>query len=167
MQPPPFDALLCLGDFDDTLATLVAQLKFNHRLMLAPWMAQQLLVLLDKQSFDWVIPIPLHPARQTERGFNQAWEIARYLPYPAMPLALQRNRDTPSQRTVDAKARFANVKHAFSVNPDSRMRLKGSRVLLVDDVVTTTATVAAASAALRKAGAAHITVLCVARAGKD
>ena len=162
-RPPPFDALFCLGDFDGSLATLVAQLKFNQRLVLAPWLALRLRALLAEQAFDCMIAMPLHPTRLVERGFNQAWEIAKHLPYPAANHLLARTRDTPSQRTVGAAQRFANVKRAFL----AQASVAGLRVLLVDDVVTTTATVAAASTALKTAGASHVTVACVARAVKN
>ena len=171
VKPPPFEALWCVGDFTEPLAPLIAQLKFQKRLVLARWLAGQMQARLSDQptsaAIDWLIPIPLHAERQKSRGFNQAWELGKYLPYPAAPQALLRTRDTPSQRSVGAQARFANMKHAFAVAPQWQPALAGKHVLLVDDVVTTTATVTAASAALKAAGVARVSVVCVARAGQD
>lgn len=157
-KPPAFDAALCVSSFSAPLAGLVAQLKFEKHLVLAPWFAAQLAPLLGDQAFDAIIPVPLHPARLQERGFNQSASIAACLPFPLVH-ALDRLRDTPSQRTVSASQRFANVKGAFAANTD----LTGLNVLLIDDVVTTSATVQAASLALKRAGAARVTVLCIAR----
>jgi ComF family protein len=157
-KPPAFDATVCIASFADPLAGLVAQLKFEKRLVLAQWFASQLKMRLNQQLFDAVVPVPLHPLRLQTRGFNQAACIATHLPY-VLQHALERLRDTPSQRSVTASQRLSNVKGAFAANKD----LTGQHLLLVDDVVTTTATVQAASLALKKAGAASVTVACVAR----
>lgn len=157
-KPPAFDAAYCIAGFAAPLAGLVAQLKFQQQLVLAQWFAAQMAPALQDLHFDAVIPVPLHPTRLQERGFNQAAEIAKHLPYPLWH-ALERLRDTPSQRTITAAQRFGNVKGAFGASRD----LTGLSVLLLDDVVTTSATVQAASLALKKAGAARVTVVCVAR----
>lgn len=157
-KPPAFDATVCVGSFVAPLSGLVAQLKFEKRLVLAQWFASQLAMRLGHQAFDAVVPIPLHPLRLQARGFNQAASIAAHLPY-RLNHALDRLRDTPSQRSVSAAQRLSNVKGAFAANLD----LRGQHILLIDDVVTTTATAQAASLALKKAGAARVTVGCVAR----
>jgi ComF family protein len=114
---------------------------------------------------DLVIPVPLHPARLAERGYNQAAllgaEVARDLEVPMAPRALARTRHTPQQARLDRAARLRNVAGAFRVRAPAAVR--GKRVLLVDDVSTTGATLAACAAALREAGAAEVTALVVAR----
>lgn len=157
-KPPAFDAMVCVSSFAAPLAGLVAQLKFEKHLVLAKWFAAQLAPSLGGQTFDAIVPVPLHFTRLQERGFNQAASIAKHLPFPLWH-ALERVRDTPSQRTVTASQRFSNVRGAFAASRD----LAGARLILIDDVVTTGATVQAASLALKRAGAAHITVACIAR----
>ncbi len=161
-KPPSFDAAVCVGSFTDPLSSLIAQYKFASGLVLAPWFAAQLDARLQGLTFDLITAVPLFHTRMAERGFNQAWEITKHLqanPTATKHHVLTRLRDTPSQRNVTAAQRFSNVRGAFAANTG----LDGLRVLLVDDVVTTTATVQAASAALKSAGAAHVTVACIAR----
>ncbi len=113
---------------------------------------------------DLVLPIPLHPQRLRERGFNPAGLLARHLARARGlrfdAVALERVRDTPSQASLGRSARIRNVREAFRARPG--LALPAS-VWLVDDVVTTGATLAAAARALRRAGARQITALCAAR----
>jgi ComF family protein len=115
---------------------------------------------------DAVVPVPLHPARLAERGYNQAAllaiEVARELEAPLWPRGLGRVRATAQQARLDRAARRDNVAGAFEAR--SARRIEGRRVLLVDDVCTTGATLAACAEALRAAGAAEVTALVVARA---
>jgi ComF family protein len=111
-----------------------------------------------------IVPVPLHPARERERGYNQAWELARVagrrLDVPIAPTLCARTRATPPQASLDAAARRANLAGAFAVT-----RPPGARhVALVDDVLTTGATVAAVAAALLGAGVTRVDCWTVARA---
>jgi ComF family protein len=114
-----------------------------------------------------ILPVPLHPARLRERGFNQAASLARVLAaqtgLPCDEWSLTRVAHTEQQRAgMDARGRRESVASAFAV---TRPRLlRGERVLLIDDVLTTGATVSACAAALRAAGACEVYVLTVARA---
>jgi ComF family protein len=151
---------VCVGGFAPPLSLLIAQFKFEERLVLATWFAQLLDIKLKALHFDIIVPVPLFDARLSERGFNQAWEIVKHIDSSAAKQnVLTRLRNTPSQRSVSAAQRFANVRNAFAADDSVR----GKRVLLVDDVVTTTATVQSASKALKAAGASHVTVACIAR----
>jgi len=109
-----------------------------------------------------VVPVPLHPRRLRERGFNPAALLARSLSrawgVPCNPVALRRRRDTPSQTRLDRAARRANVRDAFRA-----CGKQPSHVCLLDDVVTTGATLEAAARALHAAGSTRVTALCVAR----
>jgi ComF family protein len=158
--PPSFDAVYALGGYESPLRELIAQFKFEQRLVLGAWFAAQLDTLLAGQPFDVITPMALHDNRLRERGYNQAWEIVTRLRHPAAKRhLLTRLRDTPSQRSVSAAQRFANVRGAFAADEP----LQGLHVLLLDDVITTTATIDAASKALKTAGAARISVACLAR----
>jgi ComF family protein len=114
-----------------------------------------------------VVPVPLHPARLAERGFNQsalvARRVAKHLRAPLAPMALARARDTPRQAALDRSARQTNVASAFRAREPGRVR--GRTVLLVDDVRTTGATLEACADALRAAGATAVLTAVVARAG--
>jgi ComF family protein len=112
-----------------------------------------------------VIPMPLHPCRHVERGFNQSHEIARVvsrlLDLELAGRALQRIRATAPQVGLDRVARAGNLRGAFSADP---RQVAGKHVVLVDDVVTTGSTVGEAASALRAAGAAAVEVWAAARA---
>lgn len=116
-------------------------------------------------DFDVVVPVPLHRRRLWWRGFNQAALlascVARRLERPMVTGALMRKRATTPQTSKDHEARRRNVSRAFAVRrPD---RIKGRRVLLVDDVMTTGATVDECARVLLKAGARRVDVLTLAR----
>jgi len=112
-----------------------------------------------------VIPVPLHPRRLWWRGFNQAallaMTIARRLDKPLEVEALARSRMTTPQTSQDHDARRRNVRRAFTVTRPARIR--GKRILLVDDVMTTGATVDECARVLMAPGAARVDVLTLAR----
>ena len=113
---------------------------------------------------DWVLPMPLSPERLRQRGFNQAFLLARELaPQLVNNTLLLRIQDTPAQSSLPRRERLANVEHAFAIEPFQRHRLKGKRIVLVDDVMTSGASINAAALALKQAGAQHVTALVFAR----
>lgn len=116
------------------------------------------------QSFDVVVPVPLHWRRRLARGFNQSELLARAVArrYGAPVVnAVRRKRSTSAQAGLTHAKRRANVAGAFTV---VRQRaIESRRVLLVDDVMTTGATAAACAAALRRAGARYVALLTLAR----
>jgi ComF family protein len=111
--------------------------------------------------------VPLHWSRLIARRYNQAALIgnalARLTDAESVPDLLVRHRRTPSQGHLSRAERHRNVAGAFSVRPSRLARLRGRRVVLVDDVLTTGATVDACAAVLRRAGAASVDVLALAR----
>jgi ComF family protein len=114
-----------------------------------------------------VLPVPLSPARLRERGYNQAWELARRLAVqrglPAKAQWLQRLRDTPHQVGLSRSERERNLRDAMWVPPEGQAGVAGQHVALVDDVMTTGMTAAAGARALKAAGAASVQVWVVAR----
>jgi len=146
-------------------------LKFKHgdqqqfAGLFARWLSRSAADLLA--DVDAVVPVPLHRLRLLDRRFNQAAEIARPLSRHArldyLPDALVRARHTLSQGGRSARGRRLNVKSAFAVPESGRRRIRGRRILLVDDVLTTGATAEACSRALLAAGARAVDLAVVAR----
>ena len=113
---------------------------------------------------DLIVPVPLHPARHSQRGFNQslllAEELSTHTHVPLNHRDLLRVRDTVSQVGLGAADRRTNVQGAFAWQGGL---LKGQHVLLIDDVCTTGATMEACALALSSAGAASVWGLTLAR----
>ena len=162
-----FTAARACGFYEGALRASVIELKREPHV--TPHLARLMLAALQREpinSADLIIPVPLHPSRERERGFNQAALLARELsrlskqPYDEQSVI--RHLHTERHRAgMDARARRESVSNAFAVrHPDS---IKGRRVLLIDDVFTTGATVSACAAVLKDAGAKEVFVLTVAR----
>lgn len=118
------------------------------------------------QACDRVLPIPLSRERLAERGYNQSWLLARRLsPEKADHQLLLRVRHTPPQRTLPRSERLTNLQGAFAVEPLGAKRLRGQKLLLIDDVMTSGASLHAAAQVLMQAGAAQVSALVLARTG--
>ena len=169
-EPPQFDKARAIMRYDEHSRVPILALKHGDRLDLVPgyarWLTRTGKDLMA--AADLIVPVPLHPFRLWRRKYNQAAELARTLSRdsgkPVDPLVLVRKRPTPSQGGMpSAKARRQNMRGAFAVAGDRKGLVKGRAILLVDDVLTTGATVNACARALKKAGAAKVFVLALAR----
>ena len=164
-----FAAGASLGPYEGSLRTAIHELKYGGQRRVASRLAEAALredaVRTVVAPGTVLVPVPLHPRRQRERGFNQsellACEIARRTGAQIAPAALVRRADTPPQTGLTAAARRANVKGAFAVR--QRARVAGRCIVLVDDVFTTGATARACARALREAGASDVRLLTMAR----
>ncbi|MFL6661526.1 MAG: ComF family protein [Rhizobacter sp.] len=168
--PPPYDTVLAALDYAHPWDRLIGRLKFHAALDLATPLAQMLLRTWQAAGTpapDWLLPVPLSAERLRERGYNQAWELARLLARGlgcrADAHLVLRIRDTPHQLAFPVEARAANVQAAFAVEPTRRAELRGRRIAVIDDVMTTGATAAEIARVLRQAGAAAVDVAVVAR----
>jgi ComF family protein len=167
---PPFDRTFALFVYEKPITRFVMQIKFNHALLNARIAGELLTEKIITQWYlnqplpDLIIPVPLHPLRLRERGFNQAIEIARPLSKKLqLPLDIegtQRVKATAAQATLLAKDRILNIKEAFQVN----RQYSGLHLAVVDDVITTGHTIREFCRVLKKAGARQIDVWSCARA---
>lgn len=151
-------------EYGGPLARAITRMKYSDRPDLARPLGHALARGAPIARPDAIVPVPLHPKRLAERGFNQtallARPLARLMGAPLVLRALVRTRDTPRQATLSRAARLQNVDGAFI---GSRV-VRGRRVLLVDDVCTTGATLRACIRALRAAGALEVAAFVLARA---
>lgn len=170
-QAPSFDLALAAFPYAFPLDVLIRQLKYHHQLGLAGWLGRQLAQSIARHwpdfTFDGIVPLPLHPARLRQRGFNQAALLARQVfrmhGWPLWLSACQRVIPTLPQASLDRAGRLENVSDAFHC-PEP---LTGARILLLDDVMTTGSTLNACAASLKAAGATAVAVAVVARAQGD
>ncbi len=168
-KKPAFDAARSAARYDGVVGEALRLLKYEKALWMAPDMAELLHACLQAEfsgcTFDWVVPVPLHPIRRRERGYNQsnvlAHELGKRIGCPNKGGLLRRIKPTTTQTHLTASQRLSNVKNAFQSRKEKR--LVGQRVLLVDDIMTTGATVNACAKALKKGGAASVHVITVAR----
>jgi len=167
-QPPPFENTVCVADYAFPWDRLIADFKFNGRAELATALADLLCAATaTAPAPHLVLPVPLAPRRLAERGYNQAWELARRVArrrgLAAQADLLTRPVETVHQADLPRAERLANLRAAFLVDPRRRDALRGRRVALVDDVLTTGATAREAAQTLLRAGAAAVDVWVFAR----
>ena len=160
-----FDAAYTFGSFEAELRELIHVFKYGRVETLAGPLGRFLALALPRdEQFDVVVPMPLHWMRRWKRGFNQsellAAEIARRAGVPLRQLVRRARATAPQAGLTNAKRR-ANVSGAFLVRRPERV--SGLRVLLVDDVMTTGATASSCARELKRAGAARVALLTVAR----
>lgn len=165
-----FDAAVSAYRSRGVVRFLILQFKYNRQLHLrhpiGDWLIDAMAdPRLCGRKFDMIIPVPLHPARLRERGFNQAQLLAVILAETlSVPLssALQRVRYTKTQTAFDRSDRMENLRDAFRLRRKASMR--ELRVLLVDDILTTGSTLSECARVLREAGAHSVYAVTAARA---
>lgn len=174
-----FDLARSYGLYSGNLRAAILGVKFQRRNRLGRALGKLLAPVWDAvcergEANELVlVPVPLHPSRERERGFNQAEALAEGLhrtlaraagaPPPRLERRLlRRTRATAPQTGLSLSARQDNVRGVFEVTPPRELRDKA--VVLVDDVMTTGATLSACAAALKRAGARRVVALTLARA---
>jgi ComF family protein len=172
-SPPDFDATIAAFTYQYPISQVLQQYKYNQQLFLAETFAELILQKIQPQkiepqkiqprNIDLIIPMPLHPSRLQERGFNQSLEIARIIGkrcnIPINSQAVSRIKYSPPQASLPLKERVKNMKGAFSCHAD----LSGLRIALIDDVMTTGASLNALAKACKAKGAAHVECWLIAR----
>ncbi len=185
-DPPPFVRTVCALDYGFPWDRLITAFKFHRRVELAGPLASLLVEAIERELKPsrsaepspttalpgLVVPVPLAPSRLAERGYNQAWELARRVARSrglrATPGALQRVLDTPAQAGLSSAERRRNLRNAFApagqtARPGNTGQILGQDVALVDDVMTTGATAREAAAALLRGGARSVQLWVLAR----
>lgn len=163
------DDSVAFARFGGAVAIALRRFKYEERADLARPLGHLLRrAVMDAEiRADVVVPVPLHPRRLAERGYNQAALLARavadQLDVRHAPRALERRRQTAQQARLGRAERLENMAEAFVVRDAAAVY--GRSVLLVDDVLTTGATLLACQDALIRSGAAHVRAVCLARAG--
>ena len=169
-QPPEFDRAFVPFGYRPPVDFLITRLKFGGRLAHARLLGELFAAALAERGDpppDCIMPVPLHPRRLRERGFNQALELARAAAHRfGIPLwinGLRRVRHTRPQVELDARQRQTNPLGAFALAAP----LPGTRIALMDDVVTTASTIGECARVLRASGATDIEIWAIGRAGGD
>ncbi len=168
-NPPAFDRARAVMRFSDVARDLVHLLKYGDRLDLVQpfsnWLVRAGAEVL--READALVPVPLHWSRLFQRRFNQSAALARAVSkrtgLPVIDEVLTRVRATPPQVGLAREERAKNVHGAFAIDKAQRHKMKGKRIVLVDDVLTTGATANACARVLRRAGVSHVDVLTLAR----
>jgi competence protein ComFC len=164
-----FERARSYGPYNDALSGAILLLKYESLSRLGAWFADRLVPIVRDEfkgaEFDAIVPVPLHPSRQRERGYNQAELIARPLAkrlgIKMATYLLVRTRPRPAKSVLTLKERWESVRGAYETRTGAKV--DKLRILLVDDVFTTGATLDACARALREAGAASVHGVTVAR----
>ena len=171
-SPPDFDATHAVFLYQYPIDKMMQRYKYGNMLNISHTFGQLLaekspLGSLNTSSVDLIIPMPMHPTRLKERGFNQALEIAKILTKNCKAKldykSVERQTLTPPQASLPLKERVKNIKGAFKVNAEIIDKLAGKRIAIVDDVMTTGASLNELAKTLKKAGASHVECWVIAR----
>lgn len=155
--------------YTGTMQRLIHLFKYGHKTGLRHFFTDQILSFvesyhIDVSQADCLVPIPLHPARLRERGYNQsrliAELIAQELRVPVISHNLIRTRHTPNQARLTQKERWTNIQAAFKIKNPKEFR--GKKILIIDDLYTTGATISEAARLLKAAGADEVKALVLA-----
>ncbi len=166
---PPYDRARAAALYEGPVAEAIKGFKFSGQMAYLPvlqsWLHRPHCLELAAAA-DLLVPVPLHPRRLKARGFNQSWLLAQGFKGAALGReVLTRVRYTVPQVGLKPKERRTSVRGAFSVpHPEA---VQGKNLLLIDDLYTTGSTVKECALALRRAGAAGVAVLTVARVKQE
>lgn len=170
-SPPAFSRHRSACRYRGTVKDLIRLLKYQKKMVLGDDLARFLFKHLRREHSLWwgadiLVPVPLHPHRLRQRGFNQAEILARRLSrlsrLDLQTKALIKVRDAAPQTTLSGEDRRSNLRGAYAVR-GGRL-IQGKTVILVDDVFTTGATMEECSRVLREAGAGEVRAVSIAQA---
>ncbi len=173
-KPSKLRVVRSAGIYDQSLLNIIRAYKFGRKIQIASPLGILLFDLYKKTYWDnktksWdsnypdlILPVPLHKKRFRDRKFNQAWLFIKdWKNHEVVTNILLRQKPTKPQTGLDKKNRKKNIKGAFCIN--NPKKIKGKKILLVDDVYTTGATASECAKVLLKNGSKHVDVLIIAR----
>lgn len=163
-RPPVIDRTRAAVAYGEATRALPLRLKYSRKVSLAKTMARFMRPLVDPGGVPMLVPVPLHRTRLWGRGFNQAAllaaELGRTCDIDHNPFVLRRTKRTSPLKQMSPQQRRREVAGAFQVEDE---RVRGRKVILVDDVLTSGSTAEACANVLRRAGAERIELICWAR----
>jgi competence protein ComFC len=168
-RPPAFDCVVSKYHAKGLLRDLIHRFKYGRQFYLRGVIAEYLIEAMQDERIqglpaDCIIPVPLHPARLRERGFNQAEALAEVVfKRNGVPIlrCIQRKRYTQTQTQFDRSERMLNLRNSFAMRKNSDVR--GKHLVLLDDILTTGSTLHECALVLRAAGAETVRAITVAR----
>ncbi|HBG61381.1 MAG TPA: hypothetical protein DDX37_06095 [Candidatus Omnitrophica bacterium] len=164
-----FDFAWCACFFEDPLKDLIHQFKYNQKTQLSGQFSKLMVHFIkeyhmDIEQFDFMVPIPLHPTRKRERGYNQSFllasQLSRIFNINLNINLLIKTKNTKNQSLLSKKERWTNITGAFKIKNPNEVNNKS--ILLIDDLLTTGATSSEAAKALKSAGAKTVGVFTLA-----
>jgi len=168
-KPPHFERTLINYKFAEPLRSLLHHFKYRNGLYLASFLCHLMLNALQNNDCrpQCIIPVPMHPKRIRQRGFNQAAVLAQFLAkrldLPCDLHSCRKIKNTAPQASLDGEQRQKNLRHAFHTAP-----LRYQHIALVDDLLTTGCTANELALTLKKSGVQQVDIWCCARTvGKD
>jgi len=172
IKPNVLTRIRALGKYTTPYIGLVHNFKYQNKKKIARVLGLALSNLITSDPIlsraDYIIPIPLHPARLRERGFNQSLLLAQEAAFSSgitLQDCLIRTKNTPSQTQLDYDSRAKNIRGAYQLKTRLDFSLKDKRVVLVDDVITTGATLTEAAKTLVENGVTEVYGVVVTTAG--
>jgi ComF family protein len=164
-KKPDFDKVIAPYPFEEPLRSLLHEFKYHQGLYLISFLAKLILSHLPKEALktDCLIPVPIHPQKLQQRGFNQAAELTKYLARELhLPYDLhvcKKILHTTPQAELNAEQRRSNLRHAFMTSP-----MPYQHVTIIDDLLTTGSTANALAKSLKIRDVQQVNVWCCARA---
>lgn len=169
-ERPYYNRGFALVKYDDRTKSIFHQIKFQKKFWLMNIFSKLITCFsssAELANYDMIVPVPLDPRRERERGFNQARIIAQILKQAnkknaiLISDALIKRKKTPSQSQLKRQERLVNLEGAFSAK--KRGYVRGKHVLLVDDIFTTGSTMNECAKILKEDGAERVDFLAIAR----
>ncbi len=172
LKPPQHDGIRAAVAYCDTSRQVVLKMKYGGKIAMATLIAQHLKRHMpDSIEHIYIVPVPLHWTRLWSRGFNQSALIAKSIAHTHhhifCPDMLVRKKRTPILRGLSGKQRKQTLNNAFQIHPRWAERIRGAKIILVDDVLTSGATTQACVKTLKKSGASWVQIFCWARVLQD
>lgn len=164
-EKPSFDKVITSYRFDEPLRTLVHEFKYHEALYLRPFLVQLLLEAMPQftRTPQCLVPVPLHPSRLRQRGFNQAAELAKLLAkklnIPCELNLCQKLLNTPTQAHLNRQQRQKNLQRAFQSHSTDY-----TCITLIDDLLTTGSTANELARLFKQQGVTYVDIWCCARA---